>query len=218
MKDLQIEIGNKKTSFETHIFDERTILLKEPLQDNDFLYEDNGQTKVYRTKKQHIFTGNEEWYVDGLTNSYGFRRFYTPIIPIDSNPIVRDICDKFPSLQKNSQYDKNGITRSGAGYFEINIKISDIGGENPENLKNWLKANPVTIIYYLDTPTTEIIDSIDINVDTYKDKTYITTDNKIQGELEFKTQNNFGAIMKNVNRCISKIFNSLNNILNIKGE
>jgi hypothetical protein len=24
--------------------------------------------------------------------------------------------------------------------------------------------------------------------------------------------------MKNVNRCISKIFNSLNNILNIKGE
>lgn len=68
------------------------------------------------------------------------------------------------------------------------------------------------------SPEIENIESVDINVDTYKDKTYITTDNEIQGELEFKTQNNFGAIMKNVNRCISKIFNSLNNILNIKGE
>ena len=99
-------------------------------------------------------------------------------------------------------------------WFHIpTTKFNDV-----ESFRNFLKANPTTIVYELATPTTEIIDSIDINVDTYKDKTYVTTDNEIQGELEFKTQNNFGAIMKNVNRCISKIFNSLNNILNIKGE
>ena len=219
LDNVKIIVGSKKYTkyFESKI-DQKTIQLKEPLCEDDFLCEDNKQIKVYRTKKQHTFTGNEEWNVDGLTNSYGFRRFYTPKIPIDKNPIVRDICDELPALQKNSQYDKNGITRSGSGYFEINIKVSDIGGENPENLKNWLKANPVTVIYYLTEPIIENIDSIDINVNTYKDKTYITTDNSIKGELEFKTQNNFGAIMKNVNRCISKIFNSLNNILNIKGE
>ena len=224
MKDLQIEIGNKKTSFEPHIFDERIILLKEPLQDNDFLYEDNEQVKVYRKKKQYTFTGNESIKYFALTDEttelgFEFLDFKLGFKTVDNN-FPNAISNRFKvcsTVYSGSSYEGIALNQNGNTY--IRISKDKLSTPNVDGIKAWLKANPTTVVYELAEPTTEILENCaDMNVNTYKNKTYITTDNQIKGELEFKTQNNFGTIMKNVNRCISKIFNSLNNILNIKGE
>lgn len=57
-----------------------------------------------------------------------------------------------------------------------------------------------------------------MNINTFNNTTYITTDNQIQGELEFKTQNNIGTVLKAISQSISKMFNYINKILTNKGE
>ena len=221
-KDIAyLVLGDSELSpYEQYKQDKKDILLKKPLREWDTLYEDNGQVKVDRLSGQYTFTGNENFVK--LNNDNNSLSVYVDMNTANLLLNGITVCNNFNYLAPNDLVSKylDGISISGSikNRFLFRISTSKLSTPDIDGFKAWLKANPTTVIYQLATPVTEIIDSIDINVDTYKDKTYITTDNEIQGELEFKTQNNFGAIMKNVNRCISKIFNSLNNILNIKGE
>lgn len=220
---------NASADFQPYKSNKKDILIKEPLREGDIMYEDNGQVKVCRKSYEYTLNGeNEDWIVwtnstGDTVNAYVYFNRMTPNLSGIVKPNSSNTNDRLPANQGGYLSTKEGFKIT-SEYFAISIHKSKLGVTNvndPNNstlIKKWLKENPITMICQLATPTIEIIDSIDINVDTYKDKTYITTDNEIQGELEFKTQNNFGAIMKNVNRCISKIFNSLNNILNIKGE
>lgn len=222
--------GENNSNYELYKENRNDILLSEPLRKDDHLYEDDMKIKVYRESKEYILTGIEDWNQYNDQNNFSCIGFYLQLSKrVDAKLDGKFICSHFKSndvdvFPGNITIDDELIFvkgRSGEqspSYIKISILKSKLSTQNVEGFKAWLKDNPIKVIYQLANPVVEIIDSIDINVDTYKDKTYIATDNEIQGELEFKTQNNFGAIMKNVNRCISKIFNSLNNILNIKGE
>lgn len=233
IKNLQIEEG-KITLFEKYKETNTSILIKEPLRGIknifDIIYEDYKYIKVNRSLGKYTFTGDENFRLSngGWENKTSVTTFEGFKLP-NWNPINLQnnsenlVCNSLRVNSFNDQWNGSaagieGITSHSVGGIVISIDKNKLSTQDTEGLKAWLKANPTTVIYQLANPVVENIESVDINVDTYKDKTYITTDNEIQGELEFKTQNNFGAIMKNVNRCISKIFNSLNNILNIKGE
>ena len=85
--------------------------------------------------------------------------------------------------------------------------------------RSYDNKNPLKAICERTEPKESIINNIsDINVDTYNNKTYISLNSSIPSNIEFKTSKNIAAAMKNISNSISKIFKTLNNILNIKGE
>lgn len=51
--------GSENDPYEPYKEDTTTIQLKAPLRENDYLYEDNNQVKIYREKNKYVITGDE---------------------------------------------------------------------------------------------------------------------------------------------------------------
>lgn len=82
--------------------------------------------------------------------------------------------------------------------FAINKTKLTIEGDFPTNndIKNFFKSNPTIVYYELANPI-EIELKEDINLKTYNEKTYITTDNLIKGDLSFTVPMNTAANLEN---------------------
>lgn len=224
VKNVKVEEGKVESPlYEPYIEDKRDVLINEPLYKGNYIIEENNNINLYKRYDKYIFNGNENWILGTSGGGWGEYEdtlvFYVASFE-QAHVNSSFLCDKFIFLNvvNNNVIGIYNAVWGSAPHPAIRIKKTELETKDVEGFKKWLKNNPVTIIYEIKDPITKAINCTDINVDTYKDITYVNTSNSIKGELEFKTQNNFGAIMKNVNRCISKIFNSLNNILNIKGE
>uniref|UniRef100_UPI0039EB594C BppU family phage baseplate upper protein n=1 Tax=Clostridium perfringens TaxID=1502 RepID=UPI0039EB594C len=69
-KKVQLEERTIKTEYEPYKDDKKDILIKEPLKEREYIYEDNGQVKVCRKSYEYTLNGeNEDWIV--WTNSTG---------------------------------------------------------------------------------------------------------------------------------------------------
>ena len=80
--------------------------------------------------------------------------------------------------------------------------------------KAWLKDNPTEIIYQLATPVVEVIDRvIDIDLDTYQEKTYFSIENLLPGTLDFKVPSNLGSSLQNLAKEVNNIWDVINNLL-----
>lgn len=205
--NLQMEEGVQSTPYEPCKCDKKDILLQnlgfdEGLRGlNNSVYDELNVIRgvAIRRVDKGVLNSEWNWMPDGVTNEYGYIRFYTTNIPLSSAGYVIDICDKMPTLQKSHKYDCNGITRSGSGYFEICIDNNLIGGSSPENLKTWLQANPLTVYYELAEPVETPLDE-NINLKTFGERTYIGFENSISGTSSFKAPVNAAATISRLNR------------------
>ena len=83
-----------------------------------------------------------------------------------------------------------------------------------EAFRNFLKANPTTIVYQLATPITELYENcIDIDLDTYQEKTYFNILNSLPGTLDFKVPSNIGSVVQNMAKEVNNIWDVINNLL-----
>ncbi|MDU3545763.1 MAG: hypothetical protein E7F82_23755, partial [Escherichia coli] len=83
-----------------------------------------------------------------------------------------------------------------------------------EGFRAWLKANPTTIVYQLATPTVEIVENcVDIDLDTYQEKTYFNILNSLPGTLDFKVPSNIGSSLQNLAKEVNNIWDVINNLL-----
>ncbi len=204
------------TIFEPYKEDKKNILIKEPLRSiGDFsnvMYEDNGQVKVYREAGQYTFTGEEAITKENtLTN---ITRFYIDI-PCKNIINTRNIiCNNFNSNGTWWDRDEIGMywdtSIQGRLWFHIkNGEFNDF-----EAFRNFLKANPTTIVYQLATPITELYENcIDIDLDTYQEKTYFNILNSLPGTLDFKVPSNIGSVVQNMAKEVNNIWDVINNLL-----
>lgn len=188
--------------------DKKDILIKEPLRENDIMYEDNGQVKVYRDVKQYTFTGDESWIKSGLSdNSYSI--FYIN----GYKPKGKIICNNFSYIDLERD-KKEGICIIGDGSLRICINNNKLSSNTVEGFKTWLKANQTTIVYQLATPVVEVVDGvIDIDLDTFGEKTYFNILNSIKGSLDFKVPSNLGSSLQNLAKEVNNIWDVINNLL-----
>ena len=79
-------------------------------------------------------------------------------------------------------------TSDGGGYprFYIRILKSKLNENTVSGFKQWLQANPVTVYYKFDTPVETKLDIDTINLQVFKDKTYILSENNIKPEIVCK--------------------------------
>ncbi len=201
---------NHTRTFPQYEIDKKDILIKEPLRENDVLHEDNGQVKVYRDVKQYTFTGNEEIAKGtSLSNTCLFHLNINRKVGINNI-----ISDKFKTKNVFS-VDEEGIFGSAnSSTIYIRISKSKLSTPDVEGFKAWLKANPTTIVYQLATPVTEVVENcVDIDLDTFQDKTHFNIENSIKGSLDFKVPSNIASIVQNTAREVNNIWDVINNLL-----
>ncbi|MDK0574309.1 BppU family phage baseplate upper protein [Clostridium perfringens] len=225
-KDIQVEEGEVATSCEVYREDKKYILIKESLRDDDMLYEDDGKVKIYRDSKKYVITGNEEWsqYVDN--SDFTCMGFFLQLNKdFDAKLGGKFICnnfkgsdtDVFPgniTVDDEIIFVKGRSGEASPSYIKISISKSKLTTQNVEGFKEWLKANPTEIIYQLATPVVEIVDGlIDIDLDTYQEKTYFSIENSLPGTLDFKVPSNIGSVVQNMSKEVNNIWDVINNLL-----
>lgn len=210
VKDVMLEEGTQATQYESYKCDKKDILLKEPLKEGDYIYEDNGQVKVYRPTKQYTFTGDENFqkinvYGDVIRIDFACSDI-KPSGYIVSNNFAKGIIGKENleciNIHANSKY------------VQFQIKLNKLTSPDVEGFKAWLKSNPTTIVYQLATPVLEIVENcVDIDLDTYQDKTYFSIENSLKGTLDFKVPSNIGSVVQNMAKEVNNIWDVINNLL-----
>lgn len=71
-------------------------------------------------------------------------------------------------------------------YMQLRIAKSKLSTQDVDGLKQWLQANPTTVYYELLTPIETKLDIDTLNLETFKDVTYIDSNNSIKPTLSFK--------------------------------
>lgn len=212
--DIQLEEGTQATSYEPPKSDKKDILIKEPLKEREYIYEDNGQVKVYRPTKQYTFTGNEtsiiKWATVTDESFIGFCITNYDIPNLTSNRSLV-VCNNFPST--DGVFNKRNMYIAG-NRANICIEKSALTTPDIEGFRAWLKANPTTIVYQLATPTVEIVENcVDIDLDTFQDKTYFNILNSLPGTLDFKVPSNIGSLVQSNAKEINNINEFINNFI-----
>lgn len=193
----QLEEGIIATSYEPYREDKKDILIKEPLRENDILYEDNEQVKVYRDGGKYVFTGNENMYIEETIAANNIK-FVITTEGTDIKPAGKVICNKF--IQGNDTI-ANSVRLGTSNKVVINIQSSTLESPNMGGFRKWLKDNPTEIIYQLATPTVEVVENcVDIDLKTFGERTYVSFENTISGTSSFKAPVNAATTISRLNR------------------
>ena len=194
--------------FEPYKCDKKDILIKEPLREGDYLYEGNGQVKVYRDVKQYTFTGDENISIRGEVKENTMSFAYK----VKNNKSNALLCNNFKVLGGWDK-DEERIWLDGTNLM-FHIQKSKLTTPDVNGFKAWLKANPTTIVYQLATSTVEIVENcVDIDLDTFGEKTYFNILNSLPGTLDFKVPSNITSIVQANSKAINELYNLIDTLV-----
>ncbi|XZH59050.1 BppU family phage baseplate upper protein [Clostridium perfringens] len=215
VKDVMLEEGTQATQYESYKCDKKDILISAPLPGFDFgediMYEENGQVKITRNIDTYTFTGDETirdtTEQDEKSGTGKYKVFVLTINKtIDKN---KNINNNFPKKQFSVAFqkvDSEGLAITQYGVY-IKILKSKLSTQDAEGLKAWLKANTTTIYFARATPVTEIVENcIDIDLDTFQEKTYFYILNSLPGAVDFRVPSNLGTMIQNISKEINNIW------------
>ena len=75
-------------------------------------------------------------------------------------------------------------------------------------------TDKINTVYVLDKPVTEIVENcVDIDLDTFGEKTYFNILNSLPGTLDFKVPSNIASIVQNTAKEVNNIWDVINNLL-----
>ncbi|ELC8435098.1 BppU family phage baseplate upper protein [Clostridium perfringens] len=220
--NIQI-IEGVKTDYAPSIIDKKDILIKEPLRSvgdiADVMHEDNGQVKINRVIGHHTFTGDET--ITQVENNS------KAIIVITNN--IRGADFKHFISNKNIGYDVRwnvsewendypiafNFVNSSKGYVTLlfsKTKIPSITDIN--SVKQYLRENNLELYYKLATPTVDIVENcVDIDLDTFGEKTYFNILNSLPGTLDFKVPSNIASIVQSNSKAINELYNLIDTLV-----
>ena len=220
--DIQLEEGTQATTYKPPKEDKKDILISAPLRSvddvKDIMYEDNGQVKITRNIDTYTFTGDETMRdtteQDEKSGTGKYKVFVLTINKtIDKN---KNINNNFPKKQFSVAFqkvDSEGLAITQYGVY-IKILKSKLSTQDAEGLKAWLKANQTVIYFSRATPVTEIVENcVDIDLDTYQEKTYFNILNSLPGTLDFKVPSNIGSLVQSNAKEINNINEFINNFI-----
>ncbi|HAT4309036.1 TPA: BppU family phage baseplate upper protein [Clostridium perfringens] len=205
--------------FSPYKCDKKDILIKEPLRSvsdvKDVMYEDNGQVKIDKYVKEYTFTGDEDITISVNKPSSGnYLRVFFQGLNNNLKQMQHGnlLCTTLPPKNLWNIPNEEGISITQG--IDMQILKSKLTSPDVQGFKAWLKANPTTIVYQLATPTIEIVENcVDIDLDTYQEKTYFNILNSLPGSLDFKVPSNLGSSLQNLAKEVNNIWDVINNLL-----
>ena len=207
-------------NFNSFNINKKEILLNEPLRAlyngaKDKIIKRNGQWVIERNFAEIILDGDENWkkanrgYNDSIT-TFWYETKYTDNslkskqmwLPKQSG---RGVSDKFNWIGDELYY--NTVVNEGfaQGHLEsastdkwyIAISNNKLSSIDVNGFKEWLKSNPIKIVYELANPIYEPL-NIDSTVNTYLETTYISNNSIIPPNIKV-------TIDRVVNRAVEAI-------------
>ena len=152
--------------------------------------------KHYKIKRcgEVTLNGSENWICATSLNDVIRYSYFIGGIAYKPSEINCD-SDKF-KVEKNELWNNNSEQIDvGNGDISINImknKLSNTNYTDSLNIKTWLKSNPVTVVYELETPIIEELPNF--NPQTFSDKTTLLLNSGVvQGEASFEVTNSLGS-------------------------
>ncbi|MBI6005991.1 hypothetical protein H8J86_08485 [Clostridium perfringens] len=169
------------------------------------LYNPNNENKLY------FYTGSGiaskcKFYNIQLFEGDSHSSIYEPYKQDKKDILIKeslrskgDICDLL--------YEDNGQVKIDR---HVGIRKYQDGDENNKNVI----TDKINTVYVLDKPVTEIVENcVDIDLDTFGEKTYFSILNSIKGSLDFKVPSNIASIVQNTAREVNNIWDVINNLL-----
>ena len=215
---IQIEENTQVTDYQQHKEDKKEIsfnldggLKSLPNGVCDTIEQkEDGFYLVQRIGKL-ILNGSENWGIDGgFTNqSQKVMRFSYGVI--DASETLggsgnKIICDTLPISDNENGDILPKIWCSWRNYLYIdidptrlNISFADDNNDTKKSkFKSWLQASPVKVYYLLDTPIETKLDINNLNLKTFKDLTYVTSENNIKPVLKGQATKDITTVIKNL--------------------
>lgn len=164
-EDLMLEIKDnvaQASSYEPYYERTKTVYLNSPLLKDDTIEEVDGKVNHVHKGEIKIFNGAEKWNMTPPSTTYP-----NICVFMMNDTVSRTgnyICDKFPIATSNPSNagvvstDKEGVFIKGTE-IKIAINTSKLSTQDTEGFKQWLQANPTTVIYELAEPYYETIDT-----------------------------------------------------------
>lgn len=218
----QLEEGTKSTEFEPYKCDKKDILISAPLPGFDFgediMYEENGQVKITRNIDNYIFTGDETMRdTTEQDEKSGTGKYKVFALTVNKTiDINKNINNNFPKKNFSVAFqnmDSEGLAVTQYGIY-IKILKSKLSTQDTEGFKAWLKSNQTVIYFVRATPVVEVVENcVDIDLDTYQEKTYFNILNSLPGTLDFKVPSNIGSLVQSNAKEINNINEFINNFI-----
>jgi hypothetical protein len=219
ISSIQLEEVQQSTTYEPYKQDKKDILLQnlgfdEGLRGVNSIRDELNFIRNVAIKKIHKYTLTAElnWYIYDLTED--IRQFYIqPLetLAVNDRDAINCISSTLPSCKYN---DRTNLVN----YIYCNTNLLAIlkpKSTTLEEFKQWLRDNPTTVYYKLAEPVETPL-SENINLKTFNERTYITSDNIIKGDLSFTVPMNTAANLENnttrLNTIEDYVDNNKNNI------
>ena len=163
LNEVQIEQGTTATEYEPYKENNITFYLKEPLRGvgdvKDKVYVKEDKIVVERNYTGVTFDGSddEKWFKDTLTNNYTDGSFIATYRTSNMKPntqvSVGGVVDNLPNLSMNMNiYSSKTLNMNcySSGWSQHYICLKNVS--TIDEVKQWLQANPTTVVYQLATP------------------------------------------------------------------
>lgn len=171
-----------------------------------------------------VLNGSETWDKSSwsMANTFKFD-FEIGLVAklFDLNAANQILCDTFKVVSRNSlenvaNREFESISASNVKSRTLGITISKTKLNNANTtgaFKQWLSNNPVTVYYELATPIETKLNIKNLDLEVYKDTTYIATDNTIQPTLSFKVPSNIGGIIQANSQNINELYKLIDEVI-----
>ena len=209
IKNIQIEEGAIATEYEPYKESTKIFYLNSPLLEGDTIeYINKKATHVHRYGKT-ILNGSEEWIERANSGSYGYALDYSLLYLSDEyartinmknstlNPgSIYSYSDRFKSLSRNDGWN---IKYQGEYIHNecISIKNSRLSSLDLNGFKQWLRNNPVTVIYELKNPIYEPIKT-DLSVNLFEGTTHLSNNSNVPANMKI-------IVDRTLNRAVEAI-------------
>lgn len=159
----QLEEGTEATSYEPYFESTKTFYLNSPLLEGDKIVTKNGKVHHYHKMGKVVLDGSENsWLLDGSNDEYSGYFFNNSAGILNFNIENSQYCisDKFSTISSHPHW--KGLDMEGCidntGNIAFVIKNTKLSTVNVTGFRQWLQANPTTVVYELASPYYELID------------------------------------------------------------
>ena len=171
-----------------------------------------------------VLNGSEAWTKSSwsMTNTFKFD-FEIGLVAklFDTNATNQILCDTFKVVSRNSldnvanrEFESICPSNSKSRTLSITVSKTKLNNTNTtDTFKQWLRNNPVTVCYELETPIETKLDINNLDLEVYEDITYITTDNAIKPALSFKVPSNIGGMIQTNSQNINKLYKLIDEVI-----
>ena len=170
----------------------------------------DGVYLVQRVKKMPLYGSVSFNYPQEQNSTNTVLVYFTnthDAIPNTNNILCNTIksCDEVYDIWSSS-FDEEGVILNYKADLLIRINKSRLNTVDYDGIKKFINDNQLTVYYALKTPIETKLDINDLDLEVYKDVTYVTTENAIQPTLSFKVPYNIGGVIQGNAQNINKLY------------